>query len=54
MSIFEFFKDWIGVPSGFDFLIVSTAAAAALIVLDNITKSLFGVISSLFKKGSRS
>lgn len=54
MTVLQFFRDWIGVPSGYDFLLISIAGAAALIIIDNILRALLGVISSLFKKGSRS
>ena len=54
MSIIQFFRDWLGLSSGFDYIIISVAAAAGLIILDNILRAILGVISSLFKKGSRS
>lgn len=54
MSIVEFFRDWIGVSSGYDFLIITIAGAAGLVIFDNILRCIFGIISSLFKKGSRS
>ena len=54
MTALQFFREWIGVPSGYDFLLISIAGAAALIIIDNILRCLLGVISSLFKKGSRS
>lgn len=50
MSIFQFFSDWIGAPAGFDYIIVVFACAAGLIILDNILRAIFGIISSLFKK----
>lgn len=50
MTVFQFFSDWLGAPAGFDYIIVTIAAAAGLIILDNILRALFGIISSLFKK----
>lgn len=54
MSIIDFFRDWLGVPTGFEYILVAIAGGAGLIIMDNILRAVLGVISSLFKKGSRS
>ena len=54
MTAIQFFREWIGVPSGYDGIFIAIAGAAALLIMDNILRCLFGIISSLFKKGSRS
>lgn len=50
MSVIEFFRNWIGFSSGFDYLFITIAGAAGLIILDNVCRAILGVISSLFKK----
>lgn len=50
MSVFDFFSNWIGAPSGFDYVILAFACACGLIIFDNIIRFLLNIISSLFKK----
>ena len=50
MSIFQFFNDWVGGPSGFEYVILAFACAAGLIIFDNILRFTLNIISSLFKK----
>lgn len=50
MSVLEFFRQWIGLSSGYDYLFVIASCAVGLIILDNILRAIFGIISSLFKK----
>ena len=51
MSIYQFFNDWLGPPTGFDFVIVAFGCAAGLVILDNLVRFTLNIISSLFKKG---
>lgn len=51
MSIFQFFNDWLGAPSGFEYVIVAFGCAGGLVILDNIVKFTLNIISALFKKG---
>lgn len=51
MTAIQFFREWIGVPSGYDGIFIAIAGAAALLIMDNILRCLFGIISSLFKNG---
>lgn len=51
MSVIAFFRDWIGVSSGFDLIFIAIAGASGLIILDNTLRALFGMITTLFKRG---
>ena len=49
MSIIDFFRDWIGYSSGYDFIFIIVASGVGLVIFDNILRSVLGVITSLFR-----
>lgn len=50
MAIIEFFREWIGISSGYEDIFIIFSMSFGLIIFDNLLRALLGIVSSLFKK----